>query len=212
MARNKGCDQSQKGQVDGQEWQQSNEWKKFEEEFSLLLDPASPSGASFLAFIRQRLRQFHLDRSCSSADILSETYIRAAKLIRCQGVEILNPPAWGRKTAYNIIRERSRQQQRFVQLEESTLSEAEQVPTYLDLEGDLTIMAKAFQCLPPDDQNLLNLKIVESLSWREVQKVLAHKGQDVTEQSLRKRKERVLKKLKQIFDQLKGQTDYHDSI
>jgi hypothetical protein len=79
MARNKGCDQSQKSQPRGEEWPKSGEWKQFEEEFN---DPDNPSGAAFLAFTRRRLKQFHLDGFCSSAEILSETYIRVAKLIK----------------------------------------------------------------------------------------------------------------------------------
>jgi len=71
---------------------------------------------------------------------------------------MLNLPAWVRKTPYNIIWEQNRRQQGFAHLEDDILSDIEQSPVHLTLEGDLTIMAIAFRRLPRNEQNLLNLK------------------------------------------------------
>jgi DNA-directed RNA polymerase specialized sigma24 family protein len=205
MPKDKGCDQCQLWQSQDEEWQHSQSWNDCEQELSLLFDPNTPSGASFLAFTRRSLKQFHLNGSCTSGEILSEIYIRAAKLVRGQGVKILNPPAWFRKTAYNIIRERHRQQQRFVQLEENALPQTGvSLVQDGDLEGDITIMAMAFQLLSEEEQDILNRKVIDQLSWQQIRELFVQRGLDISEPALRKRKERALKSLKKIFEQLKS--------
>ena len=68
------------------------------------------------------------------------------------------------------------------------------------IEDDLATMQLAFQLLSKShegDHRLLNLKIVEGLSWSEIRVVLRQEGYgDHDEVKLRKRKERALIRLR----------------
>lgn len=73
-----------------------------------------------------------------------------------------------------------------------------------DLEDDLAMLRIAFQMLDSEDQKLLNLKIVEERSWREIREILnLAGGGDCSEPALRKRKERALIRLRKKFHALK---------
>lgn len=182
----------------------AEEWNRFSLKFLELLDSESSSGRLLFVFVRTRLRQFHLEKSYQEAFILNEVYIRAREKIQ-QGEVIRLPSAWIRQTAYNCIRELSREQRRSVEFQEDYLQE----PTFKPLEPegltqDLAIMGKALDGLESLDRTLLELKVVEGLSWKEIRALLFKDGYgDYSEDALRKRKERALRNLRNIYHSLK---------
>lgn len=185
-------------------------WSNFETEYLGLLDPEGPSGRSMFAFIRRSLRQFHLETRWSEACILNETYLRAYALIVEKRKPIQVPLAWIRVTAYNVIMELSRDQRKLISIEENMLadwSRGVSATSHFDanssLTHDLDVLRKAFQNLESEEQRLLNLKIIEGLSWREIRNYLALEGKECTEAALRKQKERALRKLRSIYHSLK---------
>ncbi len=92
----------------------------FDQEFETLLNSGSPYATSMFAFIKRSLAQFHLSNSYSITWVLNEAYMRGVKLIAA-GERIEKPLAWVRVTAYNIIREQSRDLKKSLPLEESIL-------------------------------------------------------------------------------------------
>jgi DNA-directed RNA polymerase specialized sigma24 family protein len=177
---------------------------KFEKDFLELQNPRSSTGRLMYVFVRRSLQVFRLSANYREAFVLNEAYIRATKLIN-EGGAIHNVQAWVRSTTYNIIRELSRERQKSEPLEEHIIATVEQPSVLLEeLEDDLETVRIAFGCLDPKDQRLLNLKIVEGLSWREIREVLRLEGwRDLTEEALRKRKERALIRLRKKFHALK---------
>ncbi len=64
----------------------------------------------------------------------------------------------------------------------------------------------AFERLEPEEKEILLLKTVENLSWKEIKSYLDLQGRKTqAESTLRKRKERALKRLRDIFNSLEPQ-------
>jgi DNA-directed RNA polymerase specialized sigma24 family protein len=183
---------------------------RFDQDFLELQDSRSSSGRVMYVFVRSRLRSFGLANAYKEAYILNEAYIRGTRLID-QGNVIHNPTAWLRQTAYNIIRELRRDQKKLAPLEETSLPEVADTVSE-QLEDDLNTLRMAFQMLTAKDQTLLNLKIVDGLSWRQVRETLKASGYgDCAEAVLRKRKERALTRLRKKFHALKPPDGYPES-
>jgi DNA-directed RNA polymerase specialized sigma24 family protein/predicted nucleic acid-binding protein len=176
---------------------------KFDTEFVELLDSGSSSGRLMFAFVRRELRNFHLDRLYQEAFILNEAYIRGVQRI-ATGEVIRNLSAWFRATAYNIVRELSREHKRSAPLEEDISEVQQPVISPEHLKDEFLTLRMVFQMLPPQDQQLLNLKIVEERSWKEISDILRKEGHgDHTEAALRKRKERALIRLRKKYHAIK---------
>lgn len=176
---------------------------QFLTDFAELLNPNSSSGRLMFAFTRRTLRAFSLECSYREAYVLNEAFLRGLRQIR-EGYIILNPQAWLRSTSYNIIRELKREQQKLVPFQDYMLEGKELDVPSADLEDDLATLRLALQMLDPSDQRLLNLKIVEGLSWKQIRDVLRQEGfGDHDEAKLRKRKERALIRLRKKFHALK---------
>ncbi|MDZ8262744.1 sigma-70 family RNA polymerase sigma factor [Nostoc sp. ChiQUE01b] len=126
-----------------------------------------------------------------------------------KGEQIEKPLAWIRATAYNIIREQSRELRRFSQFDESMIeSHVNCSPTVSEeIEEELFKRVKlAFEKLEPEEKEILILKEVKDFSWNEIKLRLVLQGKEVTnEATLRKRKERALKRLRSIYHSLEPQ-------
>jgi DNA-directed RNA polymerase specialized sigma24 family protein len=176
---------------------------RFDAEFLELLDSGSSSGRLMFAFVRRELRNFHLDRLYREAFVLNTAYIRGVERI-ATGEIIQNPSAWLRGTTYRIIRELRREQQKTCPLEEDIPEAQPSTISLEDVKDDFATLRMAFQMLPPQDQRLLHLKIVEERSWREIREILKLEGRgDHTEVTLRKRKERALIRLRKKYHAIK---------
>jgi DNA-directed RNA polymerase specialized sigma24 family protein len=176
---------------------------QFMTDFVELLNPNSSTGRLMFAFVRRNLQAFRLDQSYKEAHILNEAFVRGLKRIH-SGEIIRNPQAWLRKTAYFIIRELKREQQKVVPFEDYMLDERQVDVSSEDLEDDLATMQLALQMLKPSDQKLLNLKIVQGLSWSRIRDILIQEGDgNYDESTLRKRKERALICLRKKYHALK---------
>ncbi|MEH2180502.1 sigma-70 family RNA polymerase sigma factor [Nostoc sp.] len=180
----------------------------FDEEFRVLLDSGSSSAHSMLAFIKRSLAQFNLSNSYTPTWVINEAYMRGIKLL-ATGKQIEKPLAWIRATAYNIIREQSRERSRFLRFEESmteihvnaSLAFSEEIEEELFKRVNL-----AFEKLEPEEKEILSLKMIKNLSWKEIQLHLILQGKEVqNEATLRKRKERALKHLRSIYHSLELQ-------
>jgi DNA-directed RNA polymerase specialized sigma24 family protein len=135
--------------------------------------------------------------------LLNEAYLRGISLIN-KGEVIQKIPAWYRKTIYNIVRELKREQRKSAPFEDY-MADVEPPQMLLeDLEDDLQTLHLAFRSLEAEDRQLLCLKIIENLSWREIRAILRSEGAgDYPEATWRKRKERALIKLRKKYHALK---------
>jgi DNA-directed RNA polymerase specialized sigma24 family protein len=177
------------------------QWQQFQNEFLELIDPNTPEGIALYAFIKARLFQFRLGGLYDAAYILNETFIRAFNVIK-RGEAIRIPAAWVRQTAYNSVRELSRNVRKVDSLDDERSRQLESCCVDdFNLGGELALIEFAFQHLSPEDQKILNLKVVHNLSWREIQRVFAQDGKTYTESALRQKKTRALKQLRRLYHQ-----------
>ncbi len=153
-------------------------------------------------FIRRSLKQFHLEQ-VDFYDVVPEVYIRGTKLI-ASGVDIKNPGAWIRRTAYNVIREMSRKQQK--EQANSELIELQVAPENCEEtnEIELNILKQSLQNLSDKDRQILELRFFQNLSWKQVVTYLASQGETLTEANARKKGQRAVQRLKKAFLSLKS--------
>ncbi|WP_143288216.1 sigma-70 family RNA polymerase sigma factor [Calothrix rhizosoleniae] len=175
----------------------------FDREFHLMLTSGSSEGCSMLAFIGRTLTQFRLNNSYNPSYILNDAYMRGIKFIESGG-RIDNPLAWTRSTAYNIIRELSRERKKFLPLEEGRVEDStHEILTHEDIFENMERVKIALTHLNAEDKELLQLKIVNNLSWNEIYQYWKSTGRKLENAAtLRKRKQRALKKLRTIYHSL----------
>jgi hypothetical protein len=183
---------------------------EFELFFEEILRRGSPYSYSIFPFVQNRLKQFHIESRIEVEDILIEAYMRGSKKIRA-GDTIYNPLSWLKSTCFNIIRERSRQ------LRPEISVEPESIGTTLKtisndfaireaINDDLQILDEALKRLQvevPINYKLLELKVLQKMSWKEVRRCLTiEEGRNISDQALRQRLAQVKKRLRAIFHEL----------
>ena len=160
-----------------------------------------------LLFIKRSLRQFHLD-SRQEGDILNEAYLRTRKQIE-GGTKINNIPAYLRGVCLNIIREDDRQNRRDKDLSKRLINNDPPIaspPTPLDEDipnPGIEMLLESWEKLSPAEREILILRIVKGLSWKDVTSVLNSKPENqnnpLSESTVRQRGSRTLRKLRQWF-------------
>ena len=187
--------------------ERASELLRFNHEVELILSPGSPTFTSLRNAVTRLLIQFGISRLFGEAYVINEAYLRGDRLIRTKGIPIRNTSAWLRKTCFNIIRELKRGESKYSSLSFEIADKARQSDLKnsgfnFDLEREMMHVKLAFQMLEREDQEILNLKIVDGLSWKEIHRELElrnSQGSKVTVAALRKRKERALKKLREHY-------------
>lgn len=172
--------------------------KVFENLFSL----DNSESRIVVAYIQKSLYQYGLWKAYEPRDILIEVYSRCVKAMDA-GQTIKAPIAWIKRTAMNVIREFRREAER---VEYYNLDQEPQwnddLLVHITFEYDLKAMKTAFERLEPDEQQLLNLRVVHRLSWRAVSQYLAAAGEPEPKlETLRQRGFRVLKKLRTLYEE-----------
>ncbi|MEO0868988.1 MAG: sigma-70 family RNA polymerase sigma factor, partial [Cyanobacteria bacterium J06642_11] len=163
---------------------------------------------STLATVRRHLYQFRLIHQFEPYEILFEAYIRG-KACQRKGEQIYNPHAWLKRTAFNIVREKSRQTQRqaaqnYDDIEYRISAPPEDVLEKIDLRHEIELLYKALRTLSREDDHtaqLLVWRTIEQLSWEQITARLAELGEtDIpTQATLRKRVSRAKKRMRHIM-------------
>ncbi len=193
----------------------SPELHQFNVEIESLLKQQNPRARSLIYFIKRELWQFNLDSIYTEVDILNEAYIRGVSLILKSGTAINNPLAWLRTTTWNIVRELSRSHQRYQRVAYDELLESQKLRLELasmpsedslisDEVVELNIQAilSSFHELTSREQIIIQLKAMQGLSWKEVSQHLVKLGEEEqTEAALRKRGQRAMERLRQLYHQ-----------
>jgi DNA-directed RNA polymerase specialized sigma24 family protein len=171
--------------------------KKFREEFLQAIDSETPSGRALFAFLRTQLRCFRLADYYSEHYILNEVYIRGQSKVG----EIRSLRPWIKGTSRLVIRELARKDTKLVHLNEEYLGEQPQEEE--NWQEHFAALRQALLRLDEMDACLLNLKIVENLSWVEIREVMrVNRYGDVSEATWRKRKERALLRLRKFYHEI----------
>jgi len=180
-----------------------SDWDKFSA--NLLSNKDDKDILKMFRFVQSKLYQFRLAKHYKPREVLTEAYLRG--LYKCkEGEEIRNKLSWIRTTSYNIIRELRREvdKVKFEDLDEVPLSSMRE---YLSSQEDsseedgpnqgmIQAVRLAFSDLSEQDRELINLKVIQELSWKEVHKRLTRAWAEVpTENALRQRKRRAIQRL-----------------
>ncbi|NER06205.1 MAG: sigma-70 family RNA polymerase sigma factor, partial [Okeania sp. SIO3C4] len=132
-------------------------------------------------------------------DILNEVYLRGIKALE-EGKTINSLSGWIRGTAYNYIRELSRKESKYVTKSLDWLQDSQQDGTLQDrvekANNKVELLNEALKKLTLEEQRLLNYKEIQGLSWQEIASLEEYQG--ITPSALRKRKERIIKKLREF--------------
>ena len=173
-----------------------------------ILEHDSPYSYSTYTAIQRYLRQFNLFSRIEPYEVLTEAYLRGKRAQFC-GLEIQNPHAWLKRTAYNVVREHSRQ------LSAQQLAESESLDFYMSkmiherwvveevLADRLNSLVQALERLrqiDPEGAEIIDLRIFQELSWNEVRDCLLQQGKEVPDvDTLRQRGSRLKKQLRRIY-------------
>ncbi|MGB3308652.1 MAG: sigma-70 family RNA polymerase sigma factor [Nodosilinea sp.] len=193
------------------------ETQQFNRDVQFLLKPNNPHARSLLAFIKRTIHQFGLQVYITEIDIFVEAYLRGVRYTQQNQEHIHQPKAWMRRTAYNIIRECKRDRLRYSAVAFDELMHqgpAEADGTAPEAISDEAIgnavnaVLQALEALSPSDRNLIQWKVVEGLTWTQVQARLVAEGEDrVSQATLRKRGQRALERLRRAYHILNGTPD-----
>lgn len=194
-----------------------SETQQFNHDVQLLLKPNNPHARSLLAFIKRTIQQFGLQAHITEIDIFVEAYLRGVRYTQQNQEHIRQPKAWMRRTAYNIIRECKRDRQRYLAVAFDELMEQEAAgggPAAVDDEMITHAIASVLQALAalsPGDRNLIQWKVVEGLTWPQVQTKLVAAGEEwVSLATLRKRGQRALERLRTAYHICDGDSGNDD--
>ena len=177
---------------------------KFNETFEEIMNRESASSSSIFPFIRGKLSQYNLWPRYDEAAILQEVCLRTLDKI-LEGRTITNPYAWIRSVAFRYIQELSREHHRTLDANAALLETVTPVETVDEdlLTDEMLKVRRAFTQLSPEEQLLLSLKSIENFSWPDVQTAWNNQGYEkISLAALRKRKERALSHLRQIYHSL----------
>ncbi len=188
--------------------------QQFSHDVQFLLKPNNPHARSLLAFIKRTINQFGLTAYITEVDIFVEAYLRGVRYTQQHQEPIHQPKAWMRRTAYNIIRECKRDRQRY---SAAAFDELMAQPPAIDsapppavdeeaLHTALTSVLTALGSLSPDDRDLIRWKVIEGLTWKQVQAQLIARGDEpISHATLRKRGQRALERLRQAYHTVNGE-------
>lgn len=174
----------------------------------IFLDPKDVETHNLLPYLCHLVKRFQLDGICEF-DVLIETYTIAIRETR-KGYVIKNRPAWFKSTAFHIINNLSREMKKKDLVKNKLKYDQLEVDNLESCDGssDKTrCLIRAFKDLRKEDRYLLNLRVVEGLTWSDIAERMIAEGKENTISvetlaRLRKRHERALKRLRSNYENL----------
>ena len=179
---------------------------------STLLKPKTPEQLKqsnyFFAYI-ERLRRQHYLADIDAHEILSESVLRVICYTNKHQTEVKSYEAILKTISLNVIREMSRKQRLKLRVDYDSIehkltskqSGCEQVYQTID---DLRLLDTLWKQLSPLDSELLILRIMRGLNWKTISTSFSEKNVSCTPSSLRKRYERLIKRLRQKMSSCKS--------
>lgn len=155
-------------------------------------------------FIKRTLNQYHLYGKLQESDICIDCYVRVRKKIE-SGEWIKNMPAYFNRVCFNIVREHSKEQKKTEDLCNRLVHNCFGVSQtngqkYSLNYGDNSVLLKSLAALNDENREIIELRIVEELSWKEISDhIRKYRNKELPVDSLRKRGERTLKRLREAY-------------
>ena len=155
-------------------------------------------------FIKRSLRQFKLYGQLQESDILTQAYIRVRQKIE-SGELIQNMPAYLNRVAFNIVREESRKQKKSedlpIRLNNNGHGNLDTTPGLDDTNSyQITTLIQALKELKSEDLEIIQLRIVKGLSWKEVSiNLSSNQCSKISESTLRQKGKRALQRLRNAY-------------
>jgi RNA polymerase sigma factor (sigma-70 family) len=183
--------------------------QQFNEAIYILLKANTAKSRSLLAFIRRTLWSYSLDKQLTVVDVFIEAYTRGVQYLgQAEGEIIETPSAWMRVTALNVIRDKSRERQKFVpltwEIDAQSNHPEDNIPSF---EECFIAVIQAFNCLNHEERNIIQLKHLEGRSWKDVIAKIGESG--LTEAAARKRGQRALDKLRKEYHKIRPSSPFH---
>lgn len=173
-----------------------------------LYKPPKPMYARLVVFFRLRLVQFKLNGLYQPEEILSEAVLRLEYAL-IAGKNIYNQEAWLRTTGYVYILEIRRQESKFTTINidmSETLFKSVHISTshnigvdYLATEETYQLLGKIILELQANERELLIMRFYNDMSWKEIARLYANRGESISVPALRQRGSRVLKSLRKVY-------------
>ncbi|MGD1928761.1 MAG: RNA polymerase sigma factor [Leptolyngbyaceae cyanobacterium] len=181
----------------------------FDEALEEILGPDNPTAYSVFTAMERMVRQFNLD--VEAHGLLFDAYLCGKKALQ-QGKVIRNPKAWLKGTAFNLAREKHRKRRKTCAYAPNLMDamfadEGDSPMDYAILDEELRAVVRAvcrLQIEHPDVFHLIHQKVVEGLSWREIQERYVQESgrDDINEAALRQRFSRGRRYLRKIFHEV----------
>ena len=163
-------------------------------------------------FLINRLRRFSSnfpeDELPDAADEIILRLYRYFDFGQLQGLSELNRQkrfyGFVKRTVYSVMVDLLRQKG-MISAEVSEMPTRRERPR-ASVGSAAELVSAAFKNLPPDDQELLRYKIIERLTYKDIQDICRREGREVTVGALKMRALRALDALRQTLSELSGGT------
>lgn len=129
---------------------------------------------NIILFIKRTLEQFNISSLYPEEEIFIEAYFRTYQRIE-KGEYINNMSAWLKKVSVNIIREAIKEEGRTLRVARKVFYSKDKTELFLTKQAcddsnsdDIEILLEALEELEPKTFEILNLRIIQELSWRDI--------------------------------------------
>lgn len=176
----------------------------FSEDVSNLFAPGNKEGTRILTSFQRTARQLNI-RNFDVKEILSEVTCKGLSTIDKKEEPIESVSAWYRSVGPNLIKDRVGAEIKARKLIEkhSFSPDISDAWVKLVLEEEGAAAAEAVELLSPEDQEIIRLRFIEGMSYKEIQ---AHyqriEQRTIKVPTLRKRESRAVKRLRDQFKKI----------
>lgn len=173
----------------------------FSRQVSQLFAPDNRDGSRILTAYERIARQLNI-RDFDAREVLSEVTCRGLAAIERKEEPIKSIPAWFRSIGTNIIKDGVKAEIKARKLFEKQAYQPETSDSLLSLIAKEEGVAayEAFKCLSLEDQEILRLRFIEDMRYKEIQAYYQDvKNILVKIPALRKRESRAVERLKKQF-------------
>lgn len=175
---------------------------KFVNEVAILLSPDNDDGKEVITYL-QRVGKQSKVRNFYVHDVIVDATLAGINSIHRKGEAIKSPVAWLKSIGAKCIRKQVRAEIQARKLKAKHEYHHGTTDSWLKLliSEEQTLLKEALAKLSLTDQELLLMKHVQQMSYKEIQShFLNQKSQVIKEAALRKRESRALARLKALFE------------
>lgn len=170
--------------------------------------PPKPMYARLVVSFSLRLAQFRLFGRYQPEEILSEAVLRLERALKMDK-NIYNQEAWLRTTGFLYILEIWRQESKFttinIDVNETSFKSVHILTSpnigvdQLEIEETYQLLGKSILELEANERELLVMRFYDNMSWDEIARHYANRGETISIPALRQRGSRVLKSLRKVY-------------